>query len=99
MKLTPILEEAGVNAGLRLRGVSFPVILNTAVTIFVVVGMLITSGCVGVTGKPGTVGATGLSIQVSPSTISFGSLTVGQSASQSLTITNTGTKSLTVSGI
>jgi hypothetical protein len=89
-----------VNAGLRLRGVSFPVILNTAATILVVVGMLITSGCVGVAGKPGTVsGATGLSIQVSPSAISFGSLTVGQSASQSLTITNTGTKSLTVSGV
>jgi Abnormal spindle-like microcephaly-assoc'd, ASPM-SPD-2-Hydin/Protein of unknown function (DUF1573) len=99
MKLTPILEGDSVNAGLRLRGVSFPTILNTAATILVVVGMLITSGCVGVTGKPGVSGATGLSIQVSPSTVSFGSLTVGQSASQSLTITNTGTKSLTVSGV
>jgi hypothetical protein len=99
MKLTPILEGDSVNAGLRLRGASFPTILNTAATILVVVGMLITSGCVGVTGKPGVSGATGLSIQVSPSTVSFGSLTVGQSASQSLTITNTGTKSLTVSGV
>jgi hypothetical protein len=100
MKLTPILEGAGENARIRSRSFSFPAFLQAIATILILSGMLFTAGCVGVAGKPSTVsGASGLSIDVSPSTISFGSLTVGQSASQTLIITNTGTKSLTVSGV
>jgi Abnormal spindle-like microcephaly-assoc'd, ASPM-SPD-2-Hydin/Protein of unknown function (DUF1573) len=100
MKLTPILEGAGENARVASLSFSFLTVLQAVATILILSGMLLTSGCIGVAGKPGTVGATpGLSIDVSPSTISFGSLTVGQSASKTLTITNTGTKSLTVSGV
>src|SRR5271156_874196 len=100
MKLTPILEGAGENAGVLSRSFSFPILLQAVAMILILSGMLVTSGCVGVAGKPGTVsGTSGLSIDVSPSTISFGSLTVGQSASKTLAITNTGTKSLTVSGV
>jgi ASPM-SPD-2-Hydin domain-containing protein/HYDIN/CFA65/VesB family protein/centrosomal CEP192-like protein/uncharacterized protein DUF1573 len=99
MKLTPILEGADVDARLRSRGFSFPIILEIFATIFIVASMLVTSGCVGVTGKPGTSGAGGLSIEVSPSAVNFGSLTVGHSATQTLKITNSGTKSLSVSGI
>lgn len=98
MKLTPILEGAGVGAIVRARSLSFSIFLQTAATIFIVAAMLVTSGCIGVAGKPGTTGS-GMSVEVSPSTISFGSLTVGQSATKTLTITNTGTKSVTVSGI
>lgn len=99
MKLIPILEGAGVNAHLRSPGFSFPTILQAVTTVIILVGILFTSGCVGVAGKPGTPGTSGVSIDVSPASISFGSLTVGQSASKTLAITNTGTKSLTVSGI
>lgn len=99
MILTPILEGAGVNASPRSRVFPFPTILQAVATVVILAGILITSGCVGVAGKPGTPGTPGMSIDVSPASISFGSLTVGQSASKTLTVTNTGTKSLTVSGI
>ena len=100
MTLTPILEGADVDARLCSRRFSFPFILEIFATFLIVASMLFTSGCVGVAGKPGTSsGGSTLSIEVSPSAINFGSLTVGQSASQTFQIINSGTKSLSVSGI
>ena len=99
MTLTPILEGADVDARLRSRRFPFPFILEILATLLIVASILFTSGCVGVAGKPGTSGAGSASIEVSPSTINFGSLTVGQSATKTLTILNSGTKSLSVSGI
>ena len=89
-----------MNADLRSVRFSPLRLLQIPATVVIVIGMLITSGCVGVAGKPGTGGGTSsLAIEVSPSTVNFGSVTVGQNASQTLTITNTGVKSLTISGI
>jgi len=100
MTPTPILEGADVDARLCSRRFSFPFILEIFATLFIVASMLFTSGCVGVAGKPGaSSGGSTLSIEVSPSAINFGSLTVGQSASQTFQILNSGTKSLSVSGI
>src|SRR3984957_493775 len=99
MTLTPILEGADVDARLRSRRFSFPFILEIFATLLIVASMLFTSGCVGVAGKPGSSGGSTQSIEVSPSTINFGSLTVGQSASKTLQIINSGTKSLSISGI
>ena len=100
MTLPPILEGADVDARLCSRRFSFPFILEIFATFLIVASMLFTSGCVGVAGKPGTSsGGSTLSIEVSPSAINFGSLTVGQSASQTFQIINSGTKSLSVSGI
>src|SRR3984885_14988872 len=100
MTLTPILEGADVDARLCSRRFSFPFILEIFATLLIVASMLFTSGCVGVAGKPGTSsGGSTLSIEVSPSAINFGSLTVGQSASQTFQIINSGTKALSVSGI
>src|ERR1700722_16195487 len=98
MKLAPILEGADVNASFRSRRLPISSLLQTVATLFLVVGLLITSGCVGIAGKPGTA-ATGVSIEVTPSSVNFGSLTVGQSVTKTLTVTNSGTKSLSVSGI
>src|ERR1700678_1794037 len=100
MKPTPIPEGAGENERMGSRRYSSPTILQAVATILILSGMLVSSGCVGYAGKPGTVtGASGLSIDVSPTNVTFGSITVGQSASKTLTITNTGTQSLTVSGV
>jgi hypothetical protein len=99
MTLTPILEGADVDARLRSRRFSFPFILEIFATLLIVASMLFTSGCVGVAGKPGSSGGSTQSIEVSPSTINFGSLTVGQSASKTLQIINSGTRSLSISGI
>jgi len=98
MKHAPILEGADVNASFRSRRLRISSLLQAVATLFLVVGLLITSGCVGIAGKPGTA-ATGVSIEVTPSNLNFGSLTVGQSVTKTLTITNSGTKSLSVSGI
>ncbi len=73
-----------------LRGIS------GAVALLVI---LVMSGCVGVTGKGTNPATTGPSIEVSPSTVSFGNLAVGQSATKTVTVTNSGTEMLTVSGI
>ena len=74
-----------------LRGISAAVAL---------LAILVTSGCVGAAGKsPNAVAATGPSIEISPSTVSFGDLAVGQSATKTVTVTNNGTEELTVSGI
>src|SRR3984957_13351573 len=99
MTLTPILEGADVDARLRSRRFPFPFILEILATLLIVASMLLPPGCVGIAGKPGPPGAGGVSMEVSPSAVKFGSLTVGQSATQTLKITNSGTKSLSVSGI
>lgn len=88
-----------MNASPRSRNFAFPTILQAVATVIILAGILFTSGCVGVAGKPGAPSTSGASIEVSPASVSFGSLTVGQSASKTLTITNTGTQSLKVSGI
>jgi hypothetical protein len=95
----PILEGARVSGAFRSRRFALESILRTlcgVVSMFVIVVM---SGCVGVTGKGTTSGVTGATIEISPSSISFGNLAVGQSATKTVTLTNSGTDTLTVSGI
>jgi hypothetical protein len=70
--------------------------ISAAVTLLVIV---VTSGCVGVTGKGTTPAVTGVSIEISPSSLSFGNVTVGQSTTKTVTLTNNGTDALNVSGI
>ncbi len=65
-------------------------------------GMLAISGCAGVAGAPSTPAQKSQSapaaaaISVSPSSISFGSVAVDGTVSQSVTISNTGESNLTV---
>jgi Abnormal spindle-like microcephaly-assoc'd, ASPM-SPD-2-Hydin/Protein of unknown function (DUF1573) len=99
MKHAPILEGVDVNVSFRSRRFPISSLLQIAASIFALAALLVTSGCVGVTGKPGATGTTGVSIEVSPTSVNFGSLTVGQSVTKTLTITNSGTKALSVSGI
>ena len=63
--------------------------------------ILITSGCVGTTGK-GSVGGGGSSkgtvaMTVAPAALDFGNLAVGSGSMETVTITNDGTASLTIS--
>ena len=70
--------------------------LSGVVTLLVI---LVTSGCVGLTGKGTTPETSGVSIDLSATTLSFGNLAVGQSATQTVTLSNSGTDMLTVSAI
>jgi hypothetical protein len=95
----PNLEGARVSGAFHSRQFALESILrgiSAAVTLIVI---LATSGCVGVTGKGTTPVVTGVAIEISPSTVSFGNVAMGQSATKTVTLTNTGTEALSVSGI
>ena len=95
----PNLEGARVSGALHSRQFALESILrgiSAAVTLIVI---LVTSGCVGVTGKGTTPVVTGVAIEISPSTVSFGNVAMGQSATKTVTLTNPGTEALSVSGI
>ena len=95
----PNLEGARVSGAFHSRLFALESILrgiSAAVTLIVI---LVTSGCVGVTGKGTTPVVTGVAIEISPSTVSFGNVAMGQSATKTVTLTNPGTEALSVSGI
>src|SRR3984885_3112398 len=100
IKHTYILQGARVSGPIRSRRFALKSILRGLAAAVVLLAILVTSGCVGAAGKsPNAAAATGPSIEISPSTVSFGDLAVGQSATKTVTVTNNGTEVLTVSGI
>jgi hypothetical protein len=75
-------------------------IFSTAAA-FLLLLVLSTSGCTGITGAPKTSSpqpstSSVATISVAPASINFGSVALGSTASQSVTITNGGTSNLTI---
>jgi hypothetical protein len=95
----PILEGARVSGASLSRQFALEPILRALSGAVALVVILVTSGCVGVTGKGTNPAVTGVAIEISPSSVSFGSVTMGQSATKTVTLTNSGTEALSVSGI
>src|SRR5271156_6541019 len=95
----PILEGTRVNGATRSRQFAPESILRAISAAVALLVILLTSGCVGVTGKGSNPTVTGVAIEISPSSVSFGSVAMGQSATKTVTLTNTGTEALSVSGI
>src|SRR5580704_7042600 len=95
----PILEGARVSGASRSRQFALESILRGSCAAAALLVILITSGCVGVTGKGTTPAVTGVAIEISPSSVSFGNVAMGQSATKTVTLTNSGTEVLSVSGI
>ena len=95
----PILEGTRVNGATRSRQFASESILRAMSAAVALLVILLTSGCVGVTGKGSNPTVTGVAIEISPSSVSFGNVTMGQSATKTVTLTNTGTEALSVSGI
>ena len=95
----PILEGVRVNGAYRSRQFALESTFRALCGAVALLVILVTSGCVGVTGKGTTPTVTGVAIEISPSSVTFGNVTVGQSTTKSVTLTNTGTEALTVSGI
>lgn len=88
-------NRANFTGSAHRNGISLAALILLFCAIFCV------SGCVGVTGAPKTLssqqspsGAAGIS--VAPSAITFGSVPLGSTASQSVTISNTSTSSVTI---
>jgi hypothetical protein len=88
-----------VNALIRSRRFALQSVFRGFSAICVLAAILVTSGCVGVTGKGAGTGSPTISLGLSPSSISFGSLAVGQSSAKTVTLTNTGSAIVTISGI
>src|SRR3984885_3843169 len=100
IKHTYILQGARVSGPIRSRRFALKSILRGIAAAVALLAILVTSGCVGAAGKSSNAAAaTGPSIEISPSTVSFGDLAVGQSATKTVTVTNDGTGVLKVSGI
>jgi hypothetical protein len=95
----PILEGVHVSGTFRSRRFALESILRRISGAVALLAILLTSGCVGVSGKSTSAPAVGPSIEISPSTLSFGNLAVGQTATKTVTVTNNGSETLTVSGI
>src|ERR1700691_1433852 len=95
-----ILEGVRVSGRFRSPRFALESILRGISAAIALLAILVSSGCVGAAGKSSNAAAaTGPSIEISPSTVSFGDLAVGQSATKTVTVTNDGTGVLKVSGI
>jgi hypothetical protein len=99
MNRAPILEGARLNIALRSRRFALKSTLRGLSGAAVLLAIVATSGCVGVTGKGSPTNVTGATIEISPSSVNFGNTAVGQSATKTVTLTNSGADMLTVSGI
>ena len=77
--------------------------MSLAAFIFLICSLVCVSGCIGLTGAPKTPSSSqqsvtgAASMSVAPTAIKFGSVALGSTASQSVTITNDGSTSITIS--
>jgi hypothetical protein len=94
-----ILERTRVNRSNRSRRHALRSILRGSAAILALGAILVTSGCVGTTSKGAGTGSTTITLGLSPSSVSFGDVTIGQSGTKTVTLTSTGNGILTISGI
>ncbi|MFZ1974498.1 MAG: choice-of-anchor D domain-containing protein [Candidatus Acidiferrales bacterium] len=88
-----------MNRSNRSRRYAPKSVLQATAAILALAAILITSGCVGTTSKAGAGSSTGIALGLSPSALSFGNVTVGQSGTKTVTLTSSGTGIVTISGI
>lgn len=94
-----ILEGTRVNASNRSQRFALCSVCRGIAALFALAAIVITSGCVGTTSKGAGTGSPTITMGLSPGSVSFGDVTVGQSSTQTVTLTSTGTGILTISGI
>ena len=94
-----IPERPRVNRSNRSRRYTLKSILHGSVAIVALAAVLVTSGCVGSTSKGASTGSTTIVLGLSPSSVSFGDVTIGQSGTKTVTLTSTGSGIVTISAI
>ena len=94
-----IPERPRVNRSNRSRRYTLKSILHGSVAIVALAAVLVTSGCVGSTSKGASTGSTTIALGLSPSSVSFGDVTIGQSGTKTVTLTSTGSGIVTISAI
>jgi len=94
-----IPERPRVNRSNRSRRYTLKSILHGSAAIVALAAVLVTSGCVGSTSKGASTGSTTIALGLSPSSVSFGDVTIGQSGTKTVTLTSTGSGIVTISAI
>ena len=105
-----VAQATASGAGFSVSGASWPMTINAGsnasfTATFAPTTAGAATGSISVVsnapGSPAAIGLSGTGVQgqlgASPSSVSFGSITVGSSGSQAVTLTNSGTASLTIS--
>jgi hypothetical protein len=88
-----------VDGAIRSRRFTLGSVLRAFSAAGALLAILVASGCVGTTSKGTTPSTPGIAMDLSSSSLTFGTVAVGQSATQTVTLTNSGTQMLTVSAI
>ncbi|MGA8035654.1 MAG: choice-of-anchor D domain-containing protein [Candidatus Acidiferrales bacterium] len=105
MRLALTTRDVGTGKTLIPGDRSTSTVIRNAFGTLTLAAILITSGCVGTTGKGaagggGTNPATGtIAVSVSPTSLNFGQVVVGAGTSESVVITNSGSETLDISKI
>jgi hypothetical protein len=97
MKHDSILERADARDILRSAAKHTTIALRNFAVLLMIFGTVVTSGCMGLTGKPSLIPS--IALALTPNPVDFGSVIVGSSANQTLTVTNSGQGKFTLSTV
>jgi HYDIN/CFA65/VesB family protein len=92
----PILEGAYKRDFFRPAAIRTTIAVRNFSVLLVIFGLIVMSGCVG-SGKPGII--PGIAMEVTPNPLDFGTVMVGSSSTQTVTLTNNGAANFTVSKV
>jgi hypothetical protein len=92
----PILEGAYAREFFRPAAKRTTIAARNFFFLLAIFGLIVMSGCVGL-GKPGTI--PGVAMQVTPNPLNFGTVMVGSSSTQSVTVSNGGAAKFTLSKV
>jgi hypothetical protein len=97
MKHHPILEGAYARDSSGLVAKRTPTAVKNIFVPLAVFALVVMSGCVGLTGKSGI--ASNIAMEVTPNPIDFGTVTVGSSSAQTVTVSNSGAAKFTLTKV
>ena len=96
MKHHPILEGAYARDFSHLAAKRTTTAVRILPVVLVLFGLAVMSGCVGL-GKPGVIPS--IAMEVTPNPLNFGTVRVGSSSAESVTVSNSGTAKFTLSKV
>jgi hypothetical protein len=97
MKHHPILEGAYARDYFHLVARRTPIAVRNFFALVVIFGMVVMSGCVGLTGKRSII--PGIAMEVTPNPVDFGTVMVGSSSTQTVTVSNSGAAKFTLTKV
>jgi archaellum component FlaF (FlaF/FlaG flagellin family) len=93
----PILEGAYARDFFHLAAKRTTTAFRNFPVLLVIFGLVVMSGCVGLTGKPGLIPS--IAMEVTPNPLDFGPVMVGSSSTQTVTVSNSGEAKFTLTKV